>query len=74
MRASAFGSMWRDASHGQVTRTRIVAETLVELLDVGQHAHRRMVRSGGARMRSFIVPVDDEAEGAVRITAPSGDG
>jgi hypothetical protein len=35
LRASASGSMWRNVPHGQVTRTRIVAETLVELLDVG---------------------------------------
>jgi len=31
--------MWRDVPRGDVTRTEEVAEALIELLDVRQHAH-----------------------------------
>jgi len=38
IRASASGSMWRDAPHGQVTHEE-VAETVIKPLDMGQYAH-----------------------------------
>src|SRR5215472_19113964 len=43
IRASASGSMCRDAPHGQVTRTMKSPEGVIELPDVRQHAHGRMV-------------------------------
>src|SRR5215831_24212 len=42
-RASASGSILRQAPHSQITRTRNWPKTVIEPLDVRQHAHEHMV-------------------------------
>jgi hypothetical protein len=48
IRASASGSMCRDAPHGQVTHTRKSPRAPSSRFDVRQHAHWRMVLTGAS--------------------------
>jgi hypothetical protein len=65
--------MSREAPHGHETRTRKFTQRGVELLDVWQYPHARMVRRGGGRVHAVrdSVPTCIRSQGRV-IQMPAG--